>query len=214
MTKEEYHLYLQTPEWEVKRRAMLWLSNYSCKLCDNKNYPFHVHHRTYQNIGKEIPDDLIVLCQNCHETFHEKDIPEQHPNPEDVLIGTTSERELLYCILNYSHLAKRFMREVGSACFNTIIIKDIVNDIKKGILVGNKKIQTVFTSSKYDITVSEEIAKKYFADAIKFNRKRKLKKELRRISKLISDNKANPYKRDNYLKKHDVIINKLKKLFA
>ena len=31
-----------------------------------------MHHRTYDNLGDEEPEDLVVLCRKCHATFHGK----------------------------------------------------------------------------------------------------------------------------------------------
>lgn len=29
----------------------------------------HVHHRTYERLGEELPEDLVVLCEVCHEAY-------------------------------------------------------------------------------------------------------------------------------------------------
>ena len=31
---------------------------------------FHVHHLTYANLGDEKTEDLMLLCQVCHEWIH------------------------------------------------------------------------------------------------------------------------------------------------
>lgn len=67
----DYHDFLLTPYWKAiaeykKRRA-----GYRCELCNSQGR-LSVHHRTYANHGDELHNmgDLIVLCQNCHEKFH------------------------------------------------------------------------------------------------------------------------------------------------
>jgi hypothetical protein len=70
--KLDYPLYLQSIWWktislEAKERA-----GHRCQLC-NKKGVLHTHHRTYENIGNENPEDLIVLCAKCHAKFHNKD---------------------------------------------------------------------------------------------------------------------------------------------
>lgn len=71
-----YHDFLETPFWDGVRNYKLKKANYCCELCGGKGV-LNVHHKTYENHGKEfdmdIADgDLIVLCKNCHEKFHDK----------------------------------------------------------------------------------------------------------------------------------------------
>ena len=65
-----YAEYLQTPEWFAKRTAALRRAGYRCQLC-NRTGRLEVHHRTYERRGNEAPEDLIVLCEGCHEVFHQ-----------------------------------------------------------------------------------------------------------------------------------------------
>lgn len=64
-----YREYLQTPEWKATRKQKLKRANYKCQLC-NAGGVLNVHHRTYERRGNEDDNDLIVLCQPCHEIFH------------------------------------------------------------------------------------------------------------------------------------------------
>lgn len=66
-----YADYLQTPEWTAIRNGKLRSAHYKCQVCNTGNPPLNVHHRHYRNRGNENPQDLIVLCQPCHELFHE-----------------------------------------------------------------------------------------------------------------------------------------------
>lgn len=66
-----YDEYLQTPEWEDRRKIAIEKAGGRCQLC-NRNGKLHVHHRTYENRGSERDGDLIVLCAGCHAKFHDK----------------------------------------------------------------------------------------------------------------------------------------------
>jgi hypothetical protein len=48
---------------------MLHLSDRKCQVCNSPHNP-EVHHRTYKRLGDERPNDLIVLCSDCHAVFH------------------------------------------------------------------------------------------------------------------------------------------------
>ena len=68
--KERYHDYLKSPEWKAKREQKLFEAGGKCQLC-NEGGKLHVHHRTYERVFNELMSDLIVLCQSCHEKFHD-----------------------------------------------------------------------------------------------------------------------------------------------
>lgn len=65
-----YAEYLQTDHWKIVRADALVRAGERCQLCNSKT-KLNVHHRTYTNRGNEQPGDLIVLCNDCHTTFHE-----------------------------------------------------------------------------------------------------------------------------------------------
>jgi len=67
----DYKEYLQTEHWKETRYKALRKANFRCELC-NSNNKLHVHHKTYENRGKELPQDLICLCEGCHSKFHNK----------------------------------------------------------------------------------------------------------------------------------------------
>lgn len=67
-----YKMYLSTPYWQLVSNLARRKAKYKCQLCGS-NESLNVHHKTYKHKGFEIMnmDDLIVLCQNCHQKFHE-----------------------------------------------------------------------------------------------------------------------------------------------
>jgi hypothetical protein len=40
-----------------------------CKRCGVTKF-LHVHHKTYANLGNEEPEDLEILCKDCHAEEH------------------------------------------------------------------------------------------------------------------------------------------------
>lgn len=72
----DYKDFLDTPYWDGVRNYKLKRAKYCCELCGAKGI-LHVHHKTYEHHGREhiksiANKDLIVLCKNCHEKFHDK----------------------------------------------------------------------------------------------------------------------------------------------
>jgi hypothetical protein len=64
-----YQDYLLTPGWRRKRKGALTRAGFRCERCDGKR-DLQVHHRTYERLGDERPEDLEVLCASCHEQHH------------------------------------------------------------------------------------------------------------------------------------------------
>jgi hypothetical protein len=67
-----YEDFLQTQYWQEVRVAALERAGHRCQLCNADGRPLHVHHRTYERRGCELPGDLTVLCDQCHDWFHER----------------------------------------------------------------------------------------------------------------------------------------------
>jgi hypothetical protein len=65
-----YEQYLRTDHWLKVRDAAIKRASFRCALC-NSEVNLHVHHRTYERLGRELPGDLTVLCSACHDKFHE-----------------------------------------------------------------------------------------------------------------------------------------------
>jgi hypothetical protein len=68
--ESEYQSYLSSPEWRALRKEALANAGHRCQVC-NSPKALQVHHRTYKNIFHEEPEDLTVLCRDCHALFHQ-----------------------------------------------------------------------------------------------------------------------------------------------
>ncbi len=70
-TVVDYGEYLRSESWAAKRRRALKFWRYRCCLCNSRVRP-HTHHRTYERIGDERLEDLVILCRACHAHHHRK----------------------------------------------------------------------------------------------------------------------------------------------
>ncbi len=66
-----YYEYLQTPEWQERRKQAMKWAGFRCQVCNAYGVKLNTHHRTYERRGNENNRDLITLCEDCHRTFHE-----------------------------------------------------------------------------------------------------------------------------------------------
>lgn len=71
--KEFYAEYIQSKEWQAKRKERIRLDCGKCRgfhfIAEKKN--LHVHHKTYKRLGNEnVKTDLITLCSKHHKRVH------------------------------------------------------------------------------------------------------------------------------------------------
>ena len=64
-----YRAYLASPEWAAKRKHTLETQGRYCRGCGTQRH-LQVHHRSYDNLGREQEGDLVVLCTICHQGVH------------------------------------------------------------------------------------------------------------------------------------------------
>lgn len=69
-SREFYDWYISiSPVWYAIRKWALLRAGNRCEQCGATSM-LSVHHLTYNNLGKEHPEDLRVLCQTCHDKAH------------------------------------------------------------------------------------------------------------------------------------------------
>lgn len=66
-----YKQYISSNAWRrgAARLAALAAAGNRCSLCPSEGSPenpIEVHHRTYERLGEERPEDLTALCRSCH----------------------------------------------------------------------------------------------------------------------------------------------------
>ena len=71
-----YQDFVRTPYWKTISEYKKFKSNYKCSLCGS-NQKLATHHSSYERHGREheyivVDEDLIVLCKDCHDKFHDK----------------------------------------------------------------------------------------------------------------------------------------------
>lgn len=63
-----YETYIQSPQWHIKAKRAKELAG-QCAVC-TRTTSLEVHHRTYDRLGYEHPNDLVVLCALHHRRIH------------------------------------------------------------------------------------------------------------------------------------------------
>ena len=66
------NVYLKSDHWRDIRSEAITIARHECQLCgaSEEDCVLDVHHLTYERLGFELPDDVIVMCRNCHNEAH------------------------------------------------------------------------------------------------------------------------------------------------
>lgn len=64
----DYYEYIKSTAWKEKADAAKERAGNRCQVC-NKAGRLDAHHRTYERLGDELPEDITVLCRECHEVY-------------------------------------------------------------------------------------------------------------------------------------------------
>jgi hypothetical protein len=70
MARDNYGDYLKTPEWGAKKNRKLIMAGNRCQVCGTTAKPLDCHHNSYERLGDELLEDLVVLCRSCHQRHH------------------------------------------------------------------------------------------------------------------------------------------------
>jgi len=64
-----YREYLQSEHWQAKRTHILLTRGSRCQQCGALG-PVHLHHVSYDRLGCERDEDILLLCTDCHRQMH------------------------------------------------------------------------------------------------------------------------------------------------
>jgi 5-methylcytosine-specific restriction endonuclease McrA len=111
-----YAEYLRSDLWKTIRDGALYRAQYRCQspTCRRAElrswteeeirqgcwgtYRLEVHHLTYERVGgRELPDDLIVLCDECHDIAHGFEPEPWRASIERAVIGAINAAVRSFC---------------------------------------------------------------------------------------------------------------------
>lgn len=73
MAKKEYWELLRDPRWQRRRLEIMERADFACEECGDNLSTLNVHHKVYRKGAApwEYADqELITLCEQCHEAHH------------------------------------------------------------------------------------------------------------------------------------------------
>lgn len=77
--KRKYEEYLQSDHWAGLRGALFQKHGKRCMACNASDKPIHAHHLIYRaSLEDATVDDLMPLCELCHNSLHKIPFIVQH----------------------------------------------------------------------------------------------------------------------------------------
>lgn len=68
---DAYLAYLRSPQWVARKAAVIRYRGYRCERCGvEPSTGLQLHHRSYERLGHEHPEDVELLCPECHRLEH------------------------------------------------------------------------------------------------------------------------------------------------
>ena len=66
---KDYHAWIESDAWREIRDKTIDRADHTCERCGEQRW-LQVHHKHYRSLGHEQPEDLEVLCRDCHQDEH------------------------------------------------------------------------------------------------------------------------------------------------
>ncbi len=69
----QYAKYINSDKWKSFRLSIIKQRGHRCEVCMNEDKVIHAHHLTYERFMNELPEDIQLLCVDCHRNVHQKE---------------------------------------------------------------------------------------------------------------------------------------------
>jgi hypothetical protein len=69
---EEHWQRIHQPDWYQRRADLQSARGHRCESCGVDDVPLQLHHVTYEHLWNELDEDLMLLCDRCHESVSRK----------------------------------------------------------------------------------------------------------------------------------------------
>jgi 5-methylcytosine-specific restriction endonuclease McrA len=67
---DRYQRVLCSALWSERRAEIIEARGAMCEWCGVDGEDLELHHITYENLGDELDDELVLLCKQCHVRAH------------------------------------------------------------------------------------------------------------------------------------------------
>lgn len=68
--RQRYRSHINSAHWKVLKLSIIAKRGMSCERCGQHKMSVDLHHLTYVRFGRELPEDVKLLCRDCHKLMH------------------------------------------------------------------------------------------------------------------------------------------------
>lgn len=86
-SNKSYEEYIRSQEWREKAEEAKAKAGNRCQVCNRSRAEVQLdaHHRTYERLGNELPEDITVLCRDCHQLYEDSKKNKNSQNADEEL---------------------------------------------------------------------------------------------------------------------------------
>lgn len=93
---DHYQQRIASAEWKNLRRDVIAQRGSRCERCLREDDTLALHHKHYRSLGTELPDDVELLCGDCHKAADDARDQQNRPKhdvpQEGWIVGDDGER--------------------------------------------------------------------------------------------------------------------------
>lgn len=72
--KHQYTSYLKSKKWINFKNSLKIARGNKCEKCGKSKCILHGHHLTYKRFMNELPEDILIVCEDCHSNLHKRNL--------------------------------------------------------------------------------------------------------------------------------------------
>jgi HNH endonuclease len=69
---DRYQQRISSAAWKTLKRKVIEQRGNRCERCEKESASLELHHLHYQSLGSEQPEDVALLCAECHNEAHQR----------------------------------------------------------------------------------------------------------------------------------------------
>ena len=88
---DRYDQHISSAEWKSLKHKIIEQRGNRCECCGQEGASLDLHHVHYRSLGNEQPEDVELLCSECHSKADEARRPKRDYPQEGLIVGVDGD---------------------------------------------------------------------------------------------------------------------------
>lgn len=88
---DRYDQHISSAEWKSLKHKIIEQRGNRCERCGQENASLELHHVHYHSLGNEKPEDVELLCSECHSKADETRRPKRNYPQEGLIVDVDGD---------------------------------------------------------------------------------------------------------------------------